>query len=80
MIPRLKGLQAERAKRNRAVFMLMTTPDGEGFMEWLSKQDRKILRKTNDGAVDPYAMAYVAGQHDLIQTVKDMIEDGKLAR
>jgi len=80
MKAKLRGLNAERIAENRATFLLMNTPDGKLFMDRLDKQSSKILCKTPDGVVDPYAMAYAAGQHDLIKQIKDMIEDGKLAR
>ena len=80
MKAKIRGLIAERIAENRATFLLMNTPDGKLFMDRLEKQSSKILRKTPDGVVDPYAMAYAAGQHDLIKQIKDMVQDGKLAR
>jgi len=76
----LRGLQAEARTVNRAVYMMVSTPDGKTFMAMLEKLDGKILKKDRQGTVDPYAMAYAAGQHDLIQTIKDMRDDGYVAR
>jgi hypothetical protein len=80
MNDKVRDLQAGRRRENRATFLLMSTPDGVAFMEAIEGMGGKVLRKSPDGVVDPYAMAYAAGQNDLIQTIKDMINDGKLAR
>jgi len=55
--------------------MMANTPDGKIFMVWLNRQDGRILKKDKLGTVDPYAMAYAAGVHDLIQNIKDMIDE-----
>ena len=80
MKPKLKALDTAHKAENRAVYLMASTPDGKTFMDVLVRMDSKVLRKSPDGVVDPYAMAYAAGQHDLIQTIKDMIEHGKMAR
>ena len=70
----------DRSKVKRAVYTMASTPDGQIFMDWLEGHCGKLLRKDKNGAVDPYAMTYVGGQKDLISDIKDMINDGKLAR
>ena len=64
----LKALKDAHRVENRAIYLMASTPDG------------KVLRKSPDGVVDPYAMAYAAGQYDFIKQIKDMIENGKMAR
>ncbi len=76
----LKLLKSKRRAENRAVYMMLETPDGKVFKEFLERMDSKILKKTPDGVVDPYAMAYAAGSHDLIKLIEDMANNGQLAR
>ncbi len=80
MKDKLKLLQKVRKADNRAIYVMATTPEGKVFMTWIDKLSGRVLRKTPDGVVDPYAMAYAAGQNDLIKQIKDMINDGQLAR
>ena len=73
-------LNKDKAKTNRAVYLMSTTPDGTVFMAWLERQQTKLLKTNAEGRVDPLALAASAARHDLVNTIKDMIEDGKLAR
>ena len=77
---RQKDLNKDKAKTNRAVYLMSTTPDGTVFMAWLERQQTKLLKTNAEGRVDPLALAASAARHDLVNTIKDMIEDGKLAR
>ena len=76
----LKALKDAHRVENRAIYLMASTPDGKVFTDWMDKQTGKVLRKSPDGVVDPYAMAYAAGQYDFIKQIKDMIENGKMAR
>ena len=73
-------LQITHRAENRAVYMMLNTTDGKVFSSVLDKLDGKILKKDKTGTVDPFAMAYAAGQHDLIKLIKDMSNDGSMAR
>jgi len=70
-----------KADVNRAYFMSLSSPEGKHVMEDMNRYaSRKLMKKDKQGRVDPFAMAFAAGQRDLFDYIEQRIEDGKLAR
>ena len=81
MNSKLEKLKKENQAVDRAMFMVYGTPDGKLMIDYLVRRfGGNLMKKTPDGAVDPYAMAASVGELNVIRAILEGIENGELAR